>query len=149
VKPWVIRSAENPIAYDPGIWFNSAKFFDIEYQVYGTVPNQIPAEYNTVYWEHRDGKKSIRLVYHATEGHILGFNLMGIRFRHEVCEKWIRDKAPVEEVLQDLKLANFDPEFYRQYEDEVLALYNQQSGKSLKSRQNRRLSSVLKFLGRA
>ncbi len=25
------------VAYDPGIWFNSAKFFDIEYQVYGDV----------------------------------------------------------------------------------------------------------------
>ena len=24
--------------YNPGIWFNSAKFFDIEYQVYGSVP---------------------------------------------------------------------------------------------------------------
>ena len=26
------------VAYDPGIWFNSAKFLDIEYQVYGEVP---------------------------------------------------------------------------------------------------------------
>ena len=27
----------NRIAYNPGHWFNSAKFFDIEYQTYGWV----------------------------------------------------------------------------------------------------------------
>ena len=136
-----------PRAYDPGIWFNSAKFFDIEYQVYGDVPNQMPEEYASLYWEHPSGEKSIRLVYHASQGHILGFNLMGIRFRHEVCEKWIRTKTPVEEVLQDLKLANFDPEFYPSYEKAVIELYNAQSGKQIQSRQKRRLSEVLKFLG--
>src|SRR5690606_12213024 len=31
---------EKPVPYRPGAWFNSAKFFDIEYQTYGTVPNQ-------------------------------------------------------------------------------------------------------------
>ena len=31
-----------PTKYNPGIWFNSAKFFDIEYQVYGDIPANTP-----------------------------------------------------------------------------------------------------------
>ncbi|MGB3547895.1 MAG: FAD/NAD(P)-binding oxidoreductase, partial [Saprospiraceae bacterium] len=30
-----------PVSYNPGIWFNSAKFIDIEYQVYGEVPAEL------------------------------------------------------------------------------------------------------------
>ncbi len=134
------------IAYDPGIWFNSAKFFDIEYQVYGTVLARPPENHQSIYWEHANGRMSIRIVYEREQGTILGFNLMGVRYRHEVCEKWIRDQVHIEKVLQDLSLANFDPEFYRQYEKEVLAIYNQQSGKNLQLKKKRRLDAVLQFL---
>jgi NADPH-dependent 2,4-dienoyl-CoA reductase/sulfur reductase-like enzyme len=133
-------------AYQPGIWFNSAKFFDIEYQVYGDVRATLPDEHATLYWEHPNGKKSIRLVYDQAEGHILGFNLMGVRYRHEVCERWIAQKAPVEEVLQNLGLANFDPEFFAEYEAEVVRRYNQQSGRNLRLRQRRGLAGALRFL---
>ncbi|NNE28920.1 MAG: FAD-dependent oxidoreductase [Saprospiraceae bacterium] len=136
----------NPTAYDPGIWFNSAKFLDIEYQVYGQAPNRLPDEMDTLYWEHSDGKASIRINYHKYQGQVLGFNLMGIRYRHEVCEKWIRDKRPVEEVLQDLGLANFDPEFFEEYEEKMIELYNQKTGKKLQLKSKRGLSKVLSFL---
>ena len=33
---------DKPTKYNPGIWFNSAKFFDIEYQVYGDIPKRSP-----------------------------------------------------------------------------------------------------------
>lgn len=134
------------IEYNPGIWFNSAKFLDIEYQVYGDVRPQQPEEHAAIYWEHTDGKKSIRLVYHREEGHILGFNLMGVRYRHEVCEKWLQEKTPIEEVLSNLRLANFDPEFFDAYEPEVLAIYNQQTGQNLKAKSRRRLAEVFSFL---
>ena len=133
-------------SYDPGIWFNSAKFFEIEYQVYGTVLAKAPDNHVSIYWEHSDGDKSIRIIYDKDNSEILGFNLMGVRYRHEVCEKWLKDKPPVEEVLQNLSLANFDPEFYKEYEEEVLALYNQQSGKQVRGKQKRRLDSVIQFL---
>ena len=133
-------------AYDPGIWFNSAKFFDIEYQVYGTVLAKAPENHVSLYWEHADGRKSIRIVYDRDSSTILGFNLMGVRYRHEVCEKWLRDQVSIEEVLQNLSLANFDPEFYEEYEGKVLALYHQKSGKQLVLKQKRRLDSVLRFL---
>lgn len=139
------------IAYDPGIWFNSAKFLDIEYQVYGDVPSaqREVEDYASLYWEHADGEKSIRLVYDRNKGQIRGFNLMGVRFRHEVCEKWLAEEAHVEEVLQNLKLANFDPEFYDTYEADIIALYNKKEGKSLQLKQKKRkLKNVLQFLGK-
>lgn len=136
----------NTINYDPGIWFNSAKFMDIEYQVYGTVLNTPPEEHSSIFWKHSDGSKSIRIVYHKNDNTILGFNLLGVRYRHEVCEKWLKEKTHIEEVLKDLSLANFDPEFFKEYEREVIAIYNTQTGKNLSLRKKRKLDSVLEFL---
>ncbi|MEM9930062.1 MAG: FAD/NAD(P)-binding oxidoreductase, partial [Bacteroidota bacterium] len=118
------------IEYDPGIWFNSAKFLDLEYQVYGEVPARGREGLASLYWEHPDGEHAVRINYEESDGTIKGFNLMGIRYRHEVCEKWIKEGTHVEEVLQHLGMANFDPEFYKEYEEEVVALYNQQTGKN-------------------
>ncbi len=136
----------NKVAYDPGIWFNSAKFLDIEYQVYGTVLANPPENHSAIYWEHSSGKKSIRIVYDKNTLEILGFNLMGVRYRHEVCEKWIKEKASVEEVLKNLTLANFDPEFFDEYEEEVISIYNSQAGKSLQKTKKRSWNTVLNFL---
>nr|MBP6795789.1 NAD(P)/FAD-dependent oxidoreductase [Saprospiraceae bacterium] len=103
--------------YDPGIWYNSAKFFDIEYQVYGEVPNKTMPHIETVFCRHADRNHSIRINYHRIDKYVTGFNLMGIRYRHVVCEKWIKEKNHIETVLQNLSLANFDPEFFTQYEE--------------------------------
>ena len=134
------------VKYNPGIWFNSAKFLDIEYQVYGDIRAQLADNQATIYWEHADGKKGIRITYDKNEGNVLGFNLMGVRYRHEVCEKWIKDKTPIETVLRDLGLANFDPEFYKEYEHEVVQIFNKQTGKSLQLKTKRGLNAVLQFL---
>ncbi|MFN7117168.1 MAG: NAD(P)/FAD-dependent oxidoreductase, partial [Saprospiraceae bacterium] len=67
------------VPYNPGVWFNSAKFFDIEYQTYGYVPSSEIEHYKSLYWEHPSSKKSIRIVYGERDGRVLGFNLMGIR----------------------------------------------------------------------
>ncbi len=135
------------LAYDPGIWFNSAKFMDIEYQVYGTVDTRMPENHSSIYWEHPSGKKSIRIVYEKQGRNVIGFNLMGIRYRHEVCQKWIKEETNVEEVLQNLSLANFDPEFFEEYEKYLLNIYQQQTGKSLELKKKRSASAVLQFLG--
>ncbi len=134
------------IAYDPGIWFNSAKFIDIEYQVYGTVLAHPPENHKSLFWQHDGGKISVRIVYDDNGGAVLGFNLLGVRYRHEVCEKWIKTGTHIEEVMEHLSLANFDPEFYKEYEQEILDLYNSQTGRDLKLKKKRSLSSVLRFL---
>jgi NADPH-dependent 2,4-dienoyl-CoA reductase/sulfur reductase-like enzyme len=137
------------VEYDPGIWFNSAKFLDLEYQVYGEVPTHGRAGLATLYWEHEDGEHAVRINYEASTGLVRGFNLMGIRYRQEVCEKWIATETHIEEVLTHLGLANFDPEFYKQYEQAVVDLYNQQTGKKLELKTKRGLSAAIKFLRRA
>ena len=134
------------IKYNPGIWFNSAKFIDIEYQVYGEVPAQLADNQSALFWKHNDNTKSVRLVYDKHSKVVLGFNLFGIRYRHEVCEKWLNEKTNVEEVLTQLSLANFDPEFYDLYEQEIITQYNNQSGKKLKLKRQRGLNAVLSFL---
>ena len=45
-----------PREYKPGPFYNSAKFFDIEYQTYGRIDPEPPDGEKTLYWEHPDGK---------------------------------------------------------------------------------------------
>lgn len=140
------RQPELRKAYAPGFWFNSAKFFDIEYQVYGNVPAQIPENQDSIYWEHPSGCKSIRIQYARASGTVLGFVVMGVRYRQEVCERWLKEGAHIEDVLVQLGLANFGAEFSEQYENAVLDVYRQKTGKSLILKQKRGLPAVLHFL---
>ena len=134
------------VSYDPGIWFNSAKFIDIEYQVYGHISTREEENYKSIYWEHPEGEKSLRISFREDNQSVLGFNLMGLRFRHEVCEKWIREKAPLSTVLKQLPLANFDPEFYQNHESEILSSFSDQLGERIQSTHQSKLDQVLAFL---
>lgn len=123
----------NRTAYKPGHWFNSAKFFDIEYQTYGWVwatPRENEARF---YWEHASGKKSIHISFDKETHEFIGINTFGIRLRHERFDNWLHQKAKVETVLEQLKDANFDPEFYTAHESEILEKYNRDFGATLKT----------------
>ena len=133
----------NRRAYRPGIWFNSAKFFDIEYQVYGEVPPQLPADEDTLYWEHKDGHKSIRINYKREGGTVTGFNLMGVRYRHQVCDQWIHEGRDITYVLQNLQAANFDPEFFTTHEHELPKLYQAKTGKQIRQNSRGKLLSMI------
>ena len=134
------------VDYDPGIFFNSAKFFDLEYQVYGEVPAELPDGRRWFYWRHPGEDKALRLYWDAESRAVTGFHLMGIRYRHEVCEAWLRAGTPIEEVVADLGLANFDPEFYREHEPAIVAAFNAQEGTSVKLATRRGLPAVQRFL---
>jgi NAD(P)H-nitrite reductase large subunit len=109
----------NRIQYNPGHWFNSAKFLDIEYQTYGWVfANPIENE-NQFYWEHSSNKIAIRVSYDKNTNVFLGINTFGIRMRHEFFDLVLTEKKSVEFVIKNLKKANFDPEFYSKYETEI------------------------------
>jgi NADPH-dependent 2,4-dienoyl-CoA reductase/sulfur reductase-like enzyme len=135
--------------YIPRLWFNSAKFLDIEYQVYGDVPARTPEGITSLYWEHPNGKKAIRINYETDSKTVTGFNLMGIRYRHEVCEKWLLGKTKLEVVLQHLSLANFDPEFFDAYESALVQQYNQLNNSNLTIKSKRNLNLVTRFLQRS
>ena len=108
--------------YDPGIWFNSAKFIDLEYQVYGDVPAAgvpLAGRGESVFYKAPDGRTSIRICHR--DGAVTGFNLMGTRFRQDVCHRWIANRATLSHVLDNLGDAAFDAEFSKKHHRAVRA----------------------------
>ncbi len=110
--------------YNPGVWFNSAKFFDIEYQTYGWVWAKPKENESTFYWEHERGKKSVRIVFDKASDQVLGVNVFGIRFRHEICDIWIKKEKSIQYAMEHLREANFDPEFFKRHEEEIVNAFN-------------------------
>ena len=116
----------NKINYNPGPWFNSAKFFDIEYQTYGDVPSIISEPLNSFYWEHPSGKMCFRVVFDIQTHQLIGINVFGIRMRHEVFNRWLTEGKKIDYVMEHLPEANFDPEFFVRYEKEINLQFNKE-----------------------
>ena len=76
---------------------------------------------------------------------IKGFNLMGIRFRHEVCEKWIKTQTLLDDVVANIRLAFFDPEFFTDVSSKFLEKYNHNNNKSITLKAKNSLNAVLQF----
>ncbi len=112
-------------AYNRGIWFNSAKFFDLEYQTYGQVLPEINDQQKSFYWEHPNGKHAFRANYSSKDESISGFNFIGIRFRQIIAEEWIRERKTIGFVIQNLKKGWFDPEFSKAFYNEISHSYLQ------------------------
>jgi len=105
--------------YEPGPWFNSAKFFDIEYQTYGSVSNQLAEDEADFYWEHPDENKAMHFVWYKNSEKFKGINAFGIRLRHECFDRWLRAGSSIQYVMSHLSEANFDPEFFVRHESEI------------------------------
>lgn len=114
--------------YRPGNWFNSAKFFDIEYQTYGTVSAKPQDGTKEFYWEHENGKIGVKLVFNESDHQFVGINTFGIRMRHELFDKWLTEKKTIEHVLEHFEDANFDPELYKNYGKTIVEDFNNQFG---------------------
>jgi len=121
----------NRLAYHPGPWFNSAKFFDIEYQTYGWVFAKPSDNEERFYWEHQDGLKAMHFVWDKNTDEFIGINTYGIRLRHEIFDKWLKEKASIDIVMANLKNANFDPEFFKHFEKDIIHQFNQKTGKNV------------------
>lgn len=120
-----------PTRYKPGYWFNSAKFFDIEYQTYGWVWAKPRENEHDFYWEHASGKISLRLRWDKKSHKLLGVNNFGFRLRHHAFDKWFKESRTVQYVLEHLKDANFDPEFYQQHEQRIVDQFNAEHGTNI------------------
>ncbi|MFM1878550.1 MAG: hypothetical protein RLZZ241_1416 [Bacteroidota bacterium] len=102
----------NPTTYQPGNWFNSAKFLDIEYQTYGQVSSDAtrPPEAKLFHWKHPKFMIWLTLSYHESTRKMLGINAFGMRLRHLVLDHWISQGATADFVISRLNEALFDPE---------------------------------------
>lgn len=131
------------MAYEPGVWFNSAKFMDIEYQTYGAVLNEPRENESVFYWKHPEKHLSFRAIYDSNTKALLGINVFGIRIRHKVCDNWINKGTTIDQVMVELKDANFDPEFFKPYEEEIIAQFNKENNTNLKPRKK----SLMRIFG--
>ncbi|WP_350286303.1 FAD/NAD(P)-binding oxidoreductase [uncultured Croceitalea sp.] len=124
----------NRLEYKPGHWFNSAKFLDIEYQTYGWVFGKKgrPDFEQHFHWRHSIDKVCVTVAFHKETQQFLGINTFGIRMRHEIFDRWLTEERSIDYVMEHLTDANFDPEFYKQYEGEITSKYNTDFGKNIK-----------------
>lgn len=111
-------------AYNPGNWFNSAKFFDIEYQTYGLAPAKLSENQEEYYWEKEN--KAVRIVFRKENRVFEGINTFGIRMRQDFFEKVLDRNESVDFVIKNLEKANFDPEFFKKFEKEIKQEFSKQ-----------------------
>lgn len=123
----------NKLEYNPGHWFNSAKFLDIEYQTYGWVFGaRGKKDYEEQFhWRHTTEKICITASFDKDSKQFLGINTFGIRMRHEIFDKWLTEERDIDYIMEHLIDANFDPEFYKHYEQEIVSKYNTEFSKSI------------------
>ncbi|UCE24754.1 MAG: FAD-dependent oxidoreductase [Candidatus Zixiibacteriota bacterium] len=95
--------------YRRGIFYNSAKFFDIEYTTAGLVNFGLEGEQNW-YMREANTNNTLRIVY-LPDGSVVGFNMLGRRWDHRVLVKWIHDRKKLDWVLRHINRALFDEEF--------------------------------------
>ncbi|HEV8081642.1 MAG TPA: FAD-dependent oxidoreductase [Chitinophagaceae bacterium] len=105
--------------YNPGPWFNSAKFFDIEYQTYGDVYPKLSKDEKQFFWKHPVKEILIRFAWNGVSNVCIGVNSFGIRLRHELFDKWLSEKQTIQYIIDHLHLANFDPEFFERHEKNI------------------------------
>lgn len=115
----------NPTAYHPGNWFNSAKFFDIEYQTYGWVFPKKREGFSDFYWEDEKNERALHFQYKTDSKEFVGVNAFGIRLRHEILDAWLTEKLSIKEVIQQFSKANFDKEFSKKFSRQLQKYFQQ------------------------
>jgi NADPH-dependent 2,4-dienoyl-CoA reductase/sulfur reductase-like enzyme len=98
----------DPVVYRRSTWYNSAKFFDIEYTTAGFVPLETTG-FRTWY-QHVPGTSITQRIVCKGE-RIVGFNALGSRWNHEVFLRWIHERRSLVWVLDHMNDARFDEEF--------------------------------------
>ncbi len=106
------------VTYRRGTWYNSAKFFDLEWTTAGWVPATVgpdgrpaalPADLRTWFQRVPGRLESQRIV--SKDDRVVGFNMLGSRWNHELFLEWIHERRPLDWVLRHLGDAQFDEEF--------------------------------------
>lgn len=95
--------------YRRGTFYNSAKFFDLEYTTVGYVNFRLEGERD---WRRREGEASIsERITHLPDGTVVGFNCIGRRWDHRPLVRWVEEKRSLDYALEHLAETRFDEEF--------------------------------------
>ncbi len=107
------------VSYRRGTWYNSAKFFDIEYTTAGFIPFSkpkhggatTPTDAGWQTWYQQVPGKAITQRIVLKDGAVKGFNGLGSRWDHQVFMRWVQERRPLAWVLEHMNDARFDEEF--------------------------------------
>ena len=114
--------AGDAAVYRRGTWYNSAKFFDLEYTTVGWVPvlidfenRPLPVAADVRTWFQRvpGAFSSERIVCRGET--VVGFNMLGGRWNHEPLLAWIEEGRTLDWVLARLPEAQFDEELTKRF----------------------------------
>ena len=114
--------AGEEISYRRTCWYNSAKFFDIEYTTAGFVPpaNDPPRpDLHTWFRAHAGTTQRVLAKGESPDPaklRVVGFNCLGSRWDHEVFLRWIQERRSLADVVARMAEAQFDEEFTRQFD---------------------------------
>lgn len=95
--------------YKRGTFYNSAKFFDLEYTTAGYVNFNFEGERN--WFQHEPGTDFTQRITYLPDQTVVGFNFIGRRWDHQPLISWVEEKRKLDWVLEHLNEANFDEEF--------------------------------------
>jgi NADPH-dependent 2,4-dienoyl-CoA reductase/sulfur reductase-like enzyme len=106
------------VAYRRGTWYNSAKFFDLEWTTAGFVPALLnwdntpldPGPDVTTWFQRVPGRSESQKIV-MRRARVVGFNMLGRRWNHEPLLRWIQERRELGYVLAHLGEAQFDEEF--------------------------------------
>jgi 3-phenylpropionate/trans-cinnamate dioxygenase ferredoxin reductase subunit len=110
------------IAYAPPIFYNSSKFFEIEYTTVGTF--KAPGSHH--FGARVPGREVGVRISEAGDA-VVGFNMLGSRWDHTKFEQWITERRSLDYVIQHLQQAQFDVEFGRQDLTEIRNQYSRRT----------------------
>jgi NADPH-dependent 2,4-dienoyl-CoA reductase/sulfur reductase-like enzyme len=110
------------VRYRRGTWYNSAKFFDLEWTTAGWVPPLLdwdntpldPGPGVRTWFQRVPGRfQSQKIVLKGER--VVGFNMLGSRWNHEPLLEWIQERRDLPWVLEHLHEAQFDEEFWPRF----------------------------------
>ena len=118
-KVWYTAKAQGRIAganlaggersYQAHLWFNSAKFFDQEYQIYGEVP--VSDRQGDRHFLAEVGKGDVLFRIVERDGRMIGMSSLGLRLRHRKAEQFIETHESWASMRLKLQELLFEPEF--------------------------------------
>ncbi len=133
-----------PTSYNPGPWFDSAKFFDLEYQTYGIVEANLKEQQLAFYWQNALMNQCFKVVFEKGSENILGINVIGIRLRHEMMDSWLKSGIDMHFLMEHLVDLNFNPELSKDWIKEVHSQYTKDFNRQVRSRK-KSWANILKF----
>lgn len=99
------------VYYQPPVFFNSSKFFEVEYTTVGQVTNAPPGSRAIM---RADPTRHLsQVITYGEDNAVLGFNMLGSRWNHRMLGRWIMERRPLGWVRQHLRDAQYDVELGR------------------------------------